>query len=74
MDKIPEIIKIEAQKHACNDIQYVGCIDGREVFGIGAIDENGNSLPTGLPKCLILKDSVVEYLHGNAVFDLYSRL
>ncbi|MBR1803821.1 MAG: hypothetical protein IJ775_02810 [Muribaculaceae bacterium] len=74
MAKIPEIIMIEAKKHGCNHVRYIGTIDGREVFGIGAVDENGNSLPTGLPKCLILKDSEVEYLHGNAVFDLYSRL
>ena len=74
MDKIPEIIKIEAKKHGCNSVQHIGCIDGHEVFGIGAVDENGDSLPTGLPKCLILKGSDVEYMHGNEVFDLYSRL
>ena len=74
MDKIPDIIKVEAKKHGCNSINYCGVIDGAQVYGIGAVDKCGNSLPTGLPRFLILKNAKVEFVSGEAGLDLCSRL
>ncbi len=71
---IPEIIKVEAQKHGCNSIEFCGVLDGSEVFGVGVVDKDGNALPTGLPKFLLLKGTKVEFIFGEAALDLCSRL
>lgn len=73
--QIPQIIIDKAHSQGCNSISFCGTRkDGTEVYGIGYVDENGITEPTGLPELLLLKDGVVEIVCGFKSFDIIDEL
>lgn len=72
--EIPNIIKQEAYKHGFNSVDYLSSFDGKEVFGLSIIGEDGIPEPTGLPTLLLLKDSNIEMVCDTDAMELCRKL
>lgn len=71
---IPKIIQEAAKQHGFNSVNYVGEIDGSQVFGCSNIGNNGLAVPQGLPTLITLKDGETKFINGNKGLELASRL
>lgn len=75
MSKIPKIVLSEAEKHGLCEMEYIGEIDGTQVYGeVGEVDEDGFPIPTGLPCLILLKDGKTELVGGTEALRLLGRL
>lgn len=71
---IPNEVKRIADREACNSINYLGNLDGVEVYSLGEVDENGDPIPNGLPFLALWDGERVETVCGEESLDLLSRL
>lgn len=72
--EIPKIIQETAKKHGFNSVNYVGEIDGSQVFGCSEIGKDGLAVPQGLPTLILLKNGETKFINGNEGLELASRL
>lgn len=72
--KVPKNVRKIAEEHAFNSVNYVGDIDGFQVFGCSNIDEDGFAVPQGLPTLILLKDGKTEFVDGEEGLEIASRL
>lgn len=72
--KIPQIVHRTAQQHGFNSVDYVGVIDGSQVFGCSNIGNDGLAVPQGLPTLILLKNGETKFINGNEGLELARRL
>ena len=72
--KVPQIVLEAARANGFNRVSYRGEIDGAKAFSVGAVDENGNPIPMGLPTFLLLKNNDISLVSGTKGLDLHIRL
>ncbi len=73
--EIPKIVLDYAEKHGFGDIEYVGTVNGSQVYGeVHNEDENGLFAPTGLPCFILLKDGKTECVDGLDALKLLGSL
>lgn len=74
MKKIPKIVEEYASKHGLCEMEYVGEIDGSQVYKeINEVDEDGFPVPTGLPCLILLKDGETKFVGGIEALELLGR-
>ena len=73
MKSIPKQVKEIADREACNSITYVGKHNGKEVYGIGEVDENGMAIPTGLPVLVLWDGETTEVVADYEALSLLSK-
>lgn len=61
---IPKIIQDIADKHGLNSVSYIGKRKGKDAFMMGYIDENGETVATGLPTIYLTDGETVEIVAG----------
>lgn len=65
MKQIPKIVSDEAKKHGLGEMVYRGKYNNAEVYGeVPEIDEDGFTVPTGLPCYILLKDGKTKCVSG----------
>lgn len=72
--KIPKIIQETAKQHGFNNVNFVGEIDGSQVFGCSNVGNNGLVIPQGLPTLITLKNGETKFINGDEGLELASRL
>ena len=72
--RIPKEVKAIADQECCNQIEYIGQLDGKDVFGICQVDDTGLPLPTGLPNIVLWDGKKGEVVTGKQSMSLLSRL
>lgn len=72
---IPTAVKTAADKAGCNNIVYVGELDGLGYYQI-SVDAKGNELvaATGLPTLVSWNGETAEYVGGIVVFEILDRI
>ena len=71
--KVPKIIQDIAEENGYNSVNFVGVLDGSQVFGCSNIDEDGLVVPQGLPTLILLKDGKTKVVSGEDGFELSGR-
>lgn len=71
--KIPKIVKQTAEENGCNSVNFVGVLDGFQVFGCSNIGKNGIAVPQGLPTLILLKDGKTKFVSGEEGLELAGR-
>lgn len=71
--KIPKIVKQTAEGNGCNSVNFVGVLDGFQVFGCSNIGKNGIAVPQGLPTLILLKDGKTKFVSGEEGLELAGR-
>lgn len=75
MEKIPITVTREAEKRGLGKMQFLGTVDGSQVYGeIHGKDENGLSVPTGLPCFILLKNGKTDFVSGTEALRLLGSL
>ena len=69
---IPNAVREKAEKIYCNDVKYIGEIDGFEVYNEQA-DEQDTPEPTGLPVLILWDGKRVKIVDGIESLNLLSR-
>lgn len=70
MKQIPKIIQDKADEQGFNAVEFIGEREGAQAFSVGCVDEDGESLPTGLPTVFLLKGDKVTMKNGLEALDL----
>lgn len=70
--KIPNAVIEKAEKIYCNDAEYIGKLDGFEVYREQA-DEQDTPEPTGLPALILWDGNQAKIVEGIESLDLLSR-
>lgn len=71
---IPKIVLDAAHKHGLGEMEYIGNVDGAQVYGErGQVDEDGFPIPTGLPCLILLKDGKTDFVGGVEALQLLGR-
>jgi len=71
--KVPKIIQKKAEENGYNSVNFVGVLDGSQVFGCSNIGKNGIAVPQGLPTLILLKDGKTKVVSGEEGFELAGR-
>ena len=53
MKEIPDEVHRIADRECRNSIRYIGTLDGKEVYSLGKVDEDGIPMPTGMPHIVL---------------------
>lgn len=69
---VPNAVREKAEKIYCNDVEYIGKLDGLEVYREQA-DEQDTPEPTGLPVLILWDGNRVKTVSGIESLDLLSR-
>ncbi len=70
--KIPNAVREKAEKIYCNGIEYLGSLDGFEVYN-EHVDEQEMPEPTGLPVLILWDGTQVKIVDGIESLNLLSR-
>ena len=62
--KIPKIIQDIADKCGYNRIGYIGKRRGKDAYTMVYVDENGETVPTGLPTIYLFDGNAIEIVTG----------
>ncbi len=74
---IPKAVKDLADKIGCDNPQFVGVVDGAEVYSTNEyfdVPDGEPYPPTGLPTYIVYKDGKASEVYGRAGLHLASRL
>jgi len=70
--RIPNVVREKAEKIYCNDVEYIGELDGFEVYREQS-DEQDTPEPTGLPALILWDGKQAKIVDGIESLDLLSR-
>lgn len=71
---IPKVVKNEAQRNGLRALKLIGKLDSRVIFAEAPLlDDEGNPMPTGLPRLIIYSDNKVEFVEGEEALNILSR-
>lgn len=71
---IPNKVQQIADQECCNSVRKVGQYMGRDVYGLGSVDDEGLPIPTGLPLLVLWNGEKTEVVTGEKSLELLSRL
>lgn len=73
---IPSVIREAAHKSGCNEITYVARIGEADVWSFSQVDEDGITVPSGLPLLVkhFKKSGKIETVSGQAALELLASL
>ena len=74
MTNIPIEVKRLAEHECCNRIRFIGVHNGKNVYSIGQVGEDGIPIPSGLPHLVIWDGAKTELVTGEEGLSLLSRL
>lgn len=71
--EIPKIVWQIANDNGYNSVEFVGEIDGAEVYGMGIVGEDNIPEPIGLPELVLLRNGETEIVFGEDALKLLAR-
>ena len=71
---IPPMVKTIADEEACNNIEYVGAYDGKDVYALGEVGDDGLPIPTGLPMLVLWDGKHTDVVSGEESLVLLGQL
>lgn len=72
--EIPKIVWQIANDNGYNSVEFVGEIDGAEVYGMGIVGEDNIPEPIGLPELVLLRNGDIEIVGGEESMRLLKKL
>ena len=70
---IPEAVRQIAERECCNSINYVGEYEGKQVYTISEVEEDGSKPPTGLPVLVLWDGKQTDIISGYLSLDILSH-
>ena len=71
----PEIVKKIAAQNGLREMVFVGKVPGADVFGEAPLlDAEGDPVPTGLPRLVVLDDNGASFVEGEEALSLLGLL
>ena len=73
MKNIPDIVKKVASDNGYNSVEFIGEIEGAQVYGMGIIGKNNIPEPIGLPELVLLRNGETQIASGEEALKLLAR-
>lgn len=73
MKNIPDIVKQVANDNGYNSVEFIGEIEGAQVYGMGIVGKDNIPEPIGLPELVLLRNGEIQIVSDEEALKLLAR-